>query len=62
MADKPDFAPNASDDEQYRHLRDYCSRLAGDRLCRCGASLGSRYCLWSYLRPAPVLSPKEKNS
>lgn len=29
-------------------LAGYCSRLAGDRLCRCGGNLKGRYCLWSY--------------
>ncbi len=33
-------------------LAGYCSRLAGDSLCRCGGNLKGRYCLWSY-HPLP---------
>lgn len=54
MPEKPHPSLDSLDPEQLRHLADYCSRLAGDRLCRCGASLSSRYCLWSYYRPRPA--------
>lgn len=27
----------------------YCSRLHGDRICRCGSNFKGRYCTWSYL-------------
>ena len=40
-------------EDQMAHITDFCSRLAGEPICRCGANLTSRYCIWSYFQPLP---------
>lgn len=43
-----DGRPCGAGKREVADLAGYCSRLAGDRLCRCGGNLKGRYCLWSY--------------
>lgn len=40
-------------------LAGYCSRLAGDNMCRCGSNLKGRYCLWTHF---PLPSAFEKRA
>ena len=52
-------------EDQMAHITDSCSRLAGEPICRCGANLTSRYCIWSYFQPLPgseaVAEPSDKS-
>lgn len=36
-------------------LAGYCSRLAGENMCRCGSNLKGRYCLWTHYPLPPSL-------
>lgn len=46
---------------EFAGLAGYCSRLAGDNLCRCGGNLKGRYCLWTHFPlPPSIDEPPQK--
>ncbi len=45
---------------EYGGLAGYCSRLAGENMCRCGGSPKSRYCLWTHYPPPPSFDKRPK--
>jgi hypothetical protein len=48
------------DQREFAGLAGYCSRLAGDSLCRCGGNLKGRFCLWSHFPLPPSLDNRHE--